>query len=256
MKICVAQISCIPGDIETNCARITTLAQQASDNGSDVIVFPEMVDTGYETEAIRQTASPWPGFAYNTAVEAAKTCAIGIICGLSERHKGKLYNTLAVFDAQGNLAAKYRKMHLMPLDPVNETGFLSQGKSLERLEIGDMTWGLLICYDLRFPEMSRELVSKGTQVLVTGAAWPCPRELHWEVLTRARAIENQCYMVAANRVGTDGSLTFCGQSRIIHPDGSLIAEAGVEGEELLCAEIVSESVSSLRSRFPFRGDIR
>ncbi len=256
MKVCLAQTTCIPGDIETNCAQISALAEKAKAQGSYVIVFPEMLDTGYEIAAIRETASPWPGLPFDTASRVAKDYQLYLIIGLSELEKDKIYNTLAVFNPEGNLIAKYRKIHLMPLDPVNEEQHLKAGKSLEIVPIADMKWGLMICYDLRFPEMSRELISKGAEVLVACSAWPFPRESHWETLTQARAIENQCYVIGANRVGTDGPLTFCGSSRVIYPDGIGVESASPDQEELLFAEIARESVTSLRTQFPFLKGLR
>jgi len=117
-----------------------------------------------------------------------------------------------------------------------------------------MKWGFMICYDLRFPETSRQLVIKGAEVLVICAAWPFPRESHWEVLTTARAIENQCYVIAANRIGTDGSLTFCGSSLIVNPDGIIAASASQDREELIMTDVSREHVTSLRTKLPSLGD--
>jgi len=256
MKVCVAQTRCIPGDIETNCSQITSLAEKAKSQGSYMIVFPEMMDTGYEVTAIQAKASPWPGLPFNTASRTAREFEIHIIVGLSEREKDKIYNSLAVFAPDGNLIAKYRKTHLMPIDPVNETLLFKAGKSLEIVQIGDMRWGLMICYDLRFPEICRELISKGAEVLVVCSAWPFPREIHWEILTHARAIENQCYVIGSNRVGTDGPLTFCGSSRVIYPEGMLVETASPKQEQLLFVEIARESVTSLRNQLPFLKDLK
>ncbi len=251
MKTAVAQIRCQPGNIEANCARITDLAGQARSNQCDLIVFPEMTDTGYEMSAIRKTASPWPGLPYDTARSAAKDSSIHLICGLSEREDERIYNSLAVFDPEGNLIGKYRKTHLLPLNPINENRYLTPGNLLATVQIGDMKWGLLICYDLRFPEASRQLIINGAEGLVICAAWPFPRQSHWEILTQARAIENQCYVIAANRIGTDGPLTFCGSSRIINPDGTVAASASQNQEKLIMAEISPQKVSSLRVNMPF-----
>jgi len=255
MKIAAAQIECIPGDIEANCAQIPSLAEQAKANGCETIVFPEMMDTGYEMSAIQKAASPWPGPPFLAAQKAARKHALHLICGLSEREEERIYNSLAVFDPEGNLVGKYRKTHLLPLDPVNETRYLTPGNSLEIVQIGEMKWGLLICYDLRFPEMSRQLIMQGAEVLVVCAAWPFPRESHWQTLTEARAIENQCYVIAANRIGTDGPLTFCGSSRIINPDGTIEASASQDQKELLIAQIHRKNVSSFRASMPFLEDI-
>lgn len=255
MKAAAAQIRCQPGNIEANCARIPELAGQAKSNRCGLIVFPEMTDTGYDMPAIQQTASPWPGLPYDTAGRAARDFSIYLICGLSEREGDRIYNSLAVLDPEGNLLGKYRKTHLLPLDPVNEDHYLTPGNSLTTVQIGDMKWGLLICYDLRFPRVSHELALSGAEGLIICAAWPSPRQEHWEILNAARAIENQCYVIAANRIGTDGPLTFCGSSCIIDPEGSIIASASQDTEGLIMAEVSAEAVSSLRARQPFLEDV-
>ncbi len=256
MKVSVAQINCTPGEINDNCAQIPSLAEQAKANGCEVIVFPEMMDTGYEMSAIQKTASPWPELPFNTAKKAARDFAVHLICGISEREEEEIYISLAVFDPEGNLIGKYRKTHLLPLDPVNENRYLTPGSSLEAVQLGDMKWGFMICYDLRFPEISRQLIMKGAEALVVCSAWPFPREFHWQTLTEARAIENQCYVIAANRIGTDGPLTFCGSSRIINPDGTIAASASQNQEELIVADVSRERVSSLRTSLPFLEDLQ
>ena len=256
MKIAVAQVRCLPGDPERNCAQIAPLAKKAKGQGCDLVVFPEMVDTGYEMSAIKETASSWTGLPFSTVKHAAIDCGIHLICGLSEREGEKIYNSVGVFDPGGNLIGKYRKTHLFSPDPVNEDRYITAGDSLEMVQVDDLKLGLLICYVLRFPEVGRNLAKSGAQVLVVCSAWPFPRERHWKILTAARAIENQCYAVAANRIGTDGPLTFCGSSCIIDPEGMVMESGSVDKEELLIAEISADAVVSLRDRIPTLRDRR
>ena len=250
MKIGIAQIACTLGDVQSNCSKITGFAQKAGDNGCDVIVFPEMVDTGYEMNTIHKTASAWPGMPFEIAQQAALDNSLYLFCGLSEKEKGNIYNTMAVFNPAGKLIGKYRKAHLASYPPLNEDSCITPGDSRQIITIGDMKWGLMICYDLRFLEFSRSLTLDGAEILVLCSAWPFPRLIHWKTLTCARAIENQTYFIAANRVGIDNGVTFCGASQIVDPYGIIVTSAAENREELIIGEIDKDIVSSVRSNIP------
>lgn len=256
MKIAVVQLDCSLGDVDLNCSRIPFYAERAKDEGCDLVVFSEMMDTGYEMRTIQKVASSWNDSPFLTAQRAATDYEINLICGLSEREEGKIYNSVAVFNRTGEMIGKYRKMHLLSIDPINEDQYLVAGDSPEIVQIGDMKCGLLICYDIRFPELSRYLTNHGAMVLIICSAWPLPRDEHWKTLTKARAIENQSYVVAANRVGTDGALTFCGASCIIDPYGMPVVSGSENREELLAGEVALETVNSIRSKLPVFKDKR
>jgi len=250
MKIAIGQIKCSLGNVSANIDQMASLSQRAKEKESDVVVFPEMVDTGYEMLVIREKASSWDEAPFQSIQEIAKENRIHIICGISERVGEKIFNSTAVFDPNGELLGKYRKAHLAAYPPLDEDSCISPGNALEIIEIGDMKWGLMICYDLRFPELSRSLVLKGAEVLVLCSAWPFPRVIHWKMLTCARAIENQAYFIAANRVGTDGIVTFCGSSCIIDPYGVIVASAAEDQEALIVGEINKDYLHSVRQRMP------
>jgi predicted amidohydrolase len=117
--------------------------------------------------------------------------------------------------------------------------------------------GLTICYDLRFPEVCRGLaVEQQVNVFVNSSAWPFPRVEHLRILALARAIENQSYLIIANRVGTDDGVTFCGTSAIVDPYGTIVAAASVDREELIQAEISEDVIKSVRSRMAVFGHRR
>ncbi len=256
MKIAMAQLDCTVGEIDLNCSKITSFAVRAKEESCDLIVFPEMMDTGYEMRTVREVASSWKDSPFLTAQRAAAGSEIYLICGLSEREENKIYNSVAVFNPSGELIGKYRKMHLLSLDQVNENQYIMAGDSPEMVQIGDMKCGLLICYDIRFPELSRYLTGEGTVALIVCSAWPLPRQNHWKTLTTARAIENQSYVVAANRVGTDGPLTFCGSSCIVDPYGISVVSGSEDREELLIGEVTLETVNSIRASMPVLEDRR
>lgn len=250
MKIALAQMRCVVGDVAANCARYRAYAEQAAERGCQALLFPEMSDTGYEPAAIRAHAGAWSdGLAMRTLRECAVRHGLYILAGLSEREGEAIYNALAVLSPEGALVGRYRKTHLVPLAPCYEDQLFVPGASFARLPIGEFTWGLSICYDLRFPELYRALALGGADVLVNVAAWPARRPRPWEALTQARAIENQAYMLACNRAGADAGAAFCGRSCIVAPSGEA-ACLGAEEEGLLMGEIDKERIRTERESIP------
>jgi omega-amidase len=174
-----------------------------------------MIDTGYSMPTIQKHAAAWKEGAVPELQEIAKTLSIAIISGISDRDGGRIYNSQVLVDANGEVIAKYRKTHLVAAVPLDERGCFSAGDSFAFCNIDNFNVGLGICYDLRFPEFYRTLaVEHGANVLINSSAWPFPRLEHLRILTLARAIENQSYLILANRVGTDDGVTFCGSSVI------------------------------------------
>ena len=165
MKIGIAQINCSPGDIIANLDKITRFTQLAKSADCEVVVFPEMVDTGYDMSTIKKDASTWEDEPFKQLQQSARKNDMGIICGISERVKDQIFNSIAAFSQQGKLIGKYRKTHLAAYPPFNEHNIISPGTSLEIITIGNFKIGLMICYDLRFPEIARSLVLKGSDVL-------------------------------------------------------------------------------------------
>jgi predicted amidohydrolase len=248
MKVALAQIECRLGDIEANCATIARFARDASEAGCSLAIFPEMSDTGYEMHTITQAASLWPEGSFALVREVARQNRIGIIAGLAERTEAGVYNTLAAFDDRGQLLAKYRKIHLFSGSPVFEHQHLLAGNEIVTFQFQGVTIGLMTCYDLRFPELARALALRGAEVIAMAAAWPEARIEHWKVLTRARAIENQLYVCAANRTGTDSELRFGENSQIIDPTGATIAAPA--GQSKLCEDIDLSLVAHTRHNMP------
>ncbi|NLC69783.1 MAG: hypothetical protein GX751_00320 [Desulfuromonadaceae bacterium] len=250
IKLGLAQLSCSVGDVEGNCARFEEYARRAAEAGCDVVLFPEMTDTGYDMAVIRDKASPWSGTPFHSARRAAMAAGIHLLCGLSERQGKDIFNSLAVFSPDGELLGRYRKSHLLNAAPVFEGRCFTAGGGLAAVAVNGMTWGLSICYDLRFPELYRALALEGAEILVNCSAWPLVRREHWDILSRARAVENQAWFVGINRVGADGDCRFCGLSRIVSPEGKVIAEADSEKEELLIGDIDREAIFRFRDRLP------
>ncbi len=258
MRVAAAQISCLPGDREANLRKVRDFCQCAKKAGAELIVFPEMTDTGYSMPMIQKHAAAWNEGAVPNLQRIAKEFSLTIVCGVSEREGPSLYNAQVIVDPHGQILAKYRKTHLVAAAPLNERSCFIAGDKFVSYKIDrpkdgsamadSFTLGLTICYDLRFPEICRKLaVDHGANVFVTSSAWPFVRIEHLRVLALARAMENQCYLILANRVGTDDAVTFCGSSAILDPYGTILAAAPPDREELIYADISRHTVDLVRS---------
>ena len=249
MKVAAAQISCALGDLKANVRKVREFSASAKNSGADLVVFPEMVDTGYSMPIIQKHARPWAEGAVPELQKIAKDLSIGIVAGVSDRDGASIFNSQVFVNATGEVVAKYRKTHLVTAAPLDERVCLAAGDEFITCKIDRFNVGLSICYDLRFPEMCRTLVvNREANVIVNSSAWPSVRIEHLRILALARAIENQSYIIIANRVGTDDGVTFCGCSVIVDPYGAILAAASADREELIYAEISEEVIADVRKR--------
>jgi predicted amidohydrolase len=249
MKIAAAQISCVLGDVGANVRKIRDFSAQARERGAELVVFPEAADTGYAMPVIQACATRWTEGAVPELQRMAKDLSIAIICGVSERDGGSIYNSQVFVDANGKVVGSYRKTHLFTAALIGEDTCFAPGNELKSFPFGGFRLGLTICYDLRFPELYRTLaIDEEVNVFILSSAWPYPRVEHFRVLVTARAIENQSYMVVSNRVGTDDGVTCSGSSAIIDPYGIVLASASTDREELIQAEVSEEAISSVRNK--------
>ena len=254
MKIAAAQISCALGEVAANIRKMGEFAERAKAAGADMVVFPEMSDIGYSMPVIQETATRWNEGAVPELQRCARSHRIAIVCGVSEREGDRIYNSQVVIDAQGEIIAKYRKMHLFTAGSVDEHACFESGVELASFAQSGLNFAPSICYDLRFPEVYRaQATAGGANVFLISSAWPFPRVEHLRTLSLARAIENQSYLLLANRVGTDTAITFCGNSAIIDPYGVVLAMAPADEEELIVADISLEEVRAVRSRMDVFG---
>lgn len=257
MKVAVAQISCSLGDPEANLRKVRDFSRRAKETAAELIVFPEMTDTGYSMRVIQEHASHWKTGFVPRLQQTASELSIAIVCGVSERDKSSIYNSQVLVDANGNIVARYRKTHLYAVAPVEEQTCFAPGDEFTTFSLADLQFGFSICYDLRFPELYRKLVTEqNVGVFLISSAWPFPRDEHFRVLAHARAIENQSYVIASNRVGKDDDLWFCGNSVIIDPRGVIIAAASADREELIYADLSQQLVDSVRRRVQSLGHRR
>lgn len=235
---------------DTNLEKIHTLLDEAAHQGADVIVFPECATTGYgltpeEAESVAQTVpGPWTErLSEACAHSGVQVIALGT---LEVDSQGHLFNTSVLLGPQG-VVSRYRKTHL-PFLGVDR--YLAAGDEIcgpITTPVGKLA--MLVCYDIRFPEPARVLALAGTQVILISTAWPQAATLYPDFLAQTRAAENHLYLVAANRIGEERGTRYLGHSLIIAPDGTKLAEASGDREEILYATL--DPTESDRKRLVF-----
>ena len=167
---------------------------------------------------------------------------------------GTLTNTAVVFDSQGTFHCLYSKIHLFGFEE-GERKYLSAGNQILVSKTPFGQTGISTCYDLRFPELYREQTARGAETLLISAGWPTIRSEHWKTLLKARAIENQCFVIATCGRGFANQIELAGQSMVINPKGEVLAQANID-DDFIDADIDMELVNQWRKEFPVLGDIR
>ncbi len=254
MKLALAQMDIVWEDPATNLNTIKGLISDAKNKACDLIVFPEMATTGFSMDA-GKVAEAKSGSSVVAITGFCVEYNINILIGLSLKEDGekKGANTALFLDRSGEIKSDFTKLH--PFSFAGEDKYYRSGEKAVLFKVDDVNASVFICYDLRFPEEFRS-VANSVQVIFVIANWPASRIKHWTALLKARAIENQTFVVGVNRVGSDGNdLVYNGQSIIIGPDGEVIKAAGTT-EELLVGEIDASSVAILRNRLPFLADMK
>lgn len=254
---------CSTESVAENLATAERLVGQAVEAGAQLVVLPELFTCYGHPAAIVASGEPIPGPTSTRLAEWAARWKITLCAGsIAERspQPDKVFNTCLLFGPDGRELARYRKLHLFDAEIVNsaktttirESDHLLPGDSPVACEAAGAKLGLAICYDLRFPELFRGPVLAGSDVLLLPAAFTqTTGEAHWNVLLRARAIENQCFLIAANQCGRHGiNLVTYGHSAIVDPWGTLLTILGEEQEGIALAPLSAESLRTLRGRLP------
>lgn len=254
LNISLGQMHLHLGEPERNFERVRAWTLEAARRGSQLVVFPELWSTAYDLENWGRHADPLGEGMFARLSALAREQRLAIASSLLESRDGRAYNTLALYAADGRLAGLYRKVHLVPM--LDEPRWLAAGAELAAAPADWGLTGLGICYDLRFPEMWRRYALAGARLFLIPAEWPARRAAHWQALLRARAIENQVFVAACNRVGESKGELFAGRSVLLDPWGEPVAEAGPEGETLLTAEIDLARADDVRARIPVFKDRR
>jgi len=248
VTLTLAQMQVRNGVPRTNWTNMQAMTTEAARRGSDAVIFPELWDAGMRFEVAKDVASSLSGGLFAQVAALARQQDIHIFGTQYEKRGTGFHNTLAAISPRSGVMAAYRKIHLFPLD--DEDKWLMPGEAPLAL---DMPWGrtaFAICYDLRFPELFRRYASEGAALVIVPAAWPHPRLEHFRTLLRARAIENQCFVAAVNRVGMEEDGThYFGHSCVIDPWGEIVVEAGGT-EGLFTATIDLDFVREVRQALP------
>lgn len=227
VSVATIQFPILPGDIPANLRQAKQALRRLHEQGVRLAVLPEMWSSGYDYKRLPEMAEQTPQIASELEQLSADLDMV-IVGSLPERDQKSFYNTAFVHD-RGREIGRYRKLHLF--SPMQEDRYLAAGDQtlVAATSVGRL--GMAICYDLRFPEMFRKLAMDGAELVCLPAQWPAPRQQHWRTLLRARAIENQLFLVAANNCGQLGKLTFFGMSLILSPRGEILAEGGQQAAE-------------------------
>jgi len=253
VRVAVGQLASVP-DKGSNLRRALSLVGEAADGGAQLVVLPEatMYPFGVAPDELAAAAEPLEGPFASELADAATRLSITVVVGLFEVVPGRarVYNTVAALGADGS-RGRYRKLHLFDALGWRESDLLEagpiDGDELLVVKAGRISFGVVTCYDLRFPELFRALVDRGATAFAVPSAWVAGplKESHWEILTRARAVENTCYLLGAAQPPPQ----YCGRSVVVDPMG--VVTAGVAaGEGLAFAEITAERVLEVREALP------
>lgn len=240
-------------DREENFRTVRTLLEKSPISPGSLIILPEMFSSGFSMNVSqihegeeRKTAQFLAGLARDlesTVLGGLVTCAAD----------GRGRNEAVVFQPDGEERVRYQKIH--PFRYGGETDHYEPGQEIHTFAWAGFTVAPFICYDLRFPEVFRIGAHRGANLCVIIANWPEAREDHWLTLLKARAIENQAYVIGVNRSGKDPRLAYSGRSQVIGPTGTVLVDAGSE-EGVFTGELDREALLEYRSQFPALQDLR
>jgi omega-amidase len=282
MKLIGIQLDIAWEDPEANRAKVRALLGASPPPRGSLVALPEMFSTGFSMN-VQRIAEDEIGATHRFLRETAKQYGVYLVGGLVTRAgrggAGKGRNEAVVADPDGKIIARYQKIH--PYAPGGEAEHYQAGKTIELFDWRDSLAretgadasanvdadasadlranpprvAPLICYDLRFPELFRDAMLKSAKVFVVIASWPSPRVEHWVTLLRARAIENQAYVLGVNRCGSDPFLPYPGRSLIVDFRGEVLADAG-DRESVIAAPVDPAALDAYRAQLPFLADAR
>jgi predicted amidohydrolase len=255
MHVVAVQFDIAWEDRAANHARVAAMLDRESPPPRDsLVVLPEMFASGFSMN-VDETAQDETRADERFVAALCRRWGAWCVAGVTGRgaSAGMGRNEAVVIAPDGTLVARYCKMH--PFSPAGEDRCFEAGREVVTFDCHGFTVAPTICYDLRFPELFRLATRRGANLFLVIANWPDARAEQRLILLRARAIENQAYVVGVNRVGNDPGHHYAGQSVVIHPRGDVVAQAG-EGEQLLRADLDLGAVHDYRASFPWLRDVR
>lgn len=253
LSVSLAQMPITFGEPRRNFTMMERFAAEAGKRRSHLLVLPELWATGYALEQAKEFSSEINKGLFAQISKVATQNNLAVVGSLLEKRGIEVANSAPFFIPNGRMLGVYRKTHLFP--GFEEDKYLQPGASALSMELPWGVTGLAICYDLRFPELFRRYALDDAGVVIIPAEWPLERIKHWRALLVARAIENQCYVIACNAAGETGETIFGGHSMIIDPWGKTIIE-GSDEPLLITAEIEMDRIADVRKQIPVFDDRR
>lgn len=251
LSVALAQAEFEFGEPDKNFQKASQMIIDAAERGADLVLLPELWATGYDLVNCREYASSIGEGWFYSMQSAAKENKIALGCSLMEKDQGEYFNTFVFYDPSGTLLGSYRKIHLFQM--LKEQDHFQAGTELTSFDFNSVKIGLATCYDLRFPELFRAYAIAGVELMLIVAEWPAKRINHWNLLLQARAIENQYFVGAVNKVGESQGARIGGSSAVVNPMGEYLVQ-GEEKEALLMAEINLKEVDKIRRWMPVLKD--
>ncbi len=252
MRVAAVQMDLAWEQVDENLRRAAALFARAAELGAELVTVPEMFATGFSMNA-EALAEPDGGPVETFLADQAREHGLFLLGTKARRTAGRPVNAALLFGPDGALLSTQHKLH--PFTLAGEQHHFDAGDELVVTSVGGFGLATAICYDLRFPELFRALAFRGATLIVVPANWPIPRVDAWSHLLISRAIENQCYVVGVNRVGTGAGLEYDGCSAIVDPLGEVLA-SGRDTEQILIADLDPGRIARVRTDLPFLGDAR
>lgn len=258
-KIALAQINCKRANKAENLSKIGDFVKKAKNQSADFVIFPELSLTGYVVrDQVYELAETIPGPSTQAVEKIAEKTQTYIVFGMAERSEktqATIYNTAVLVGPEGYIG-KYRKMYLPTHSVFEEKRYFRPGYQATAFntELGKI--GLIICYDIFFPEVSRLTRLEGAQLIVCISASPAVRKTFFEILTAARAIENTAFLAYVNLVGIEDGLQFWGGSRLIAPNGKVLVKAKYDEEDLVTCDVDYSDIKPTETFVPTLKDLR
>jgi len=258
IRLAIIQMDCEIKNKKKNINHALNLLEEVKP-GTDIACFPEFFTTGYNLNLIGEKyydlAETIPGSTTDILGKRAREKGLAVVGNIAEKdglREGVLYDTAFIIDKEGKLAGKYRKYYLYPA----EHYYFRAGSEFPVVDIGIAKAGMAICYDHAFSELFRVLALKGAEIVFIPSAIPVGYEYLLNLRTRARAQDNQFFIVAVNRVGREDQLRYCGLSKIAGPKGEVIAEASPDKEEIIYSDIDFNQIIAERRQEPVLRSLR
>jgi predicted amidohydrolase len=256
LRVACVQIDGRDGDRTQRTADALDGVHAAAAQGARLIVLPELWPVGFfHFDDYDRVAEPLTGPTVAALADAARATGAWVYTGsFIERSQRGIHNAGVLLDPDGRARLVYRKVHLFGYQS-DEARLLTPGDDVATAATPFGTVGATTCFDLRFPELYRDLVDRGAQLVVVASAWPTARLEHWRLLLRARAVENQLFVIACNAAGSDAGVALAGHSAIVDPWGEVLAEAD-DRPQTLIADLDPSRVDAIRGRYPFLAERR